>query len=234
MVSFMSSSFKAALKYLLIVVVSLGIGFSVWLLPHEAKKKTRSISITTPIDSKNEAGRYLQQASEDFFYHDFDKAIKNYGKAIIAFEKDNQLGKAAKVYESIGDLYKFRTRIKDAEAQYILAMQYHKKINNPLGEARAMMRAGDLFMERGKHALAKDWYAKAALLVKDDPPHPTQAVLFESMGRIYWKIEGNIPDAILWYTRARDSFSAMKNQMGYDHMTAVLNKLRGVEKHSSY
>ena len=97
-----------------------------------------------------------------------------------------------------------------------------------------MMRAGDLFMERGKHALAKDWYAKAALLVKDDPPHPTQAVLFESMGRIYWKIEENIPDAILWYTRARDSFSAMKNQMGYDHMTAVLNKLRGVEKHSSY
>ena len=63
--------------------------------------------------------------------------------------------------------------------------------------------------------------------MKDLPSHKTQAVLFESIGRIYWKIEENIPEAILWYTRARDSFSALENQMGYDHMTAVLNKLSG-------
>jgi tetratricopeptide (TPR) repeat protein len=226
----MSSFFKSALKYLLIVILTLAGGFSVWLLPDKAKEKPASTSITTPIDSKSESGRYLQQASEEFFYHDFDKAIESYGKAIMAFERDDHLEKAAKVYESIGDLYKFRTRIKDAEAQYILAMQYHHKINNPLGEARAMKRAGDLFLERGEHVSAKDWYARATLLVQDLPPHPTQAVLFESMGRVSWKTEENIPDAILWYTRARDSFSALKNQMGYDHMTAVLNKLRGVEK----
>ena len=226
----MSFFFKPALKYLLIVMLTLTAGFSVWLLPDKAKDKPASTSITTPIDSKSKAGRYLQQASEDFFYHEFDKAIENYGKAIIAFERDNQLEKAAKVYESIGDVYKFRTRINEAVAQYTLAMQYHHKINNPLGEARAMKRAGDLFLERGEHVAGKDWYAKATLLVKDLPPHPTLAVLFESMGRVYWKNEENIPDAILWYTRARDSFSALKNQMGYDHMTAVLNKLRGVEK----
>ena len=230
MAYFMSSFLKPALKYLLIVMCTLTAGLSVWLLSDKAQEKPEAKSITTPIDSKNEAGRYLQQASEDFFYHEFDKAIESYGKAIIAFEKDNQLEKAAKVYESIGDLYKFRTRIKEAEAQYTLAMQYHQKINNPLGEARAMKRAGDLFLERGEHVSAKDWYAKATLLVQDLPPHPTQAVLFESMGRICWKTEKNIPDAIRWYTLARDSFSALKNQMGYDHMTAVLNKLRGLEK----
>ncbi|MBC8288072.1 MAG: hypothetical protein H8E42_11420 [Nitrospinae bacterium] len=223
----MDSFFKPALKYLLIVVVTLAMGFSVWLLPHERKKKEEPASITTPIDAKDEAGRYLQQASEDFFYHEFDRAIENYGKAINAFEKDNQLEKAAKVYESLGDLYKFRTRIKEAEAQYVLAMQYHHKINNPLGEARAMSHAGDMFMERGEHAPARDWYTKGVALVQDLPPHQIQAVLFESMGRIYWKTEENIPEAILWYTRARDSFSALENQMGYDHMAAVLNKLRG-------
>jgi hypothetical protein len=46
-------------------------------------------------------------------------------------------------------------------------------------------------------------------------------------GAQIWTIEENIPEAILWYTLARDSFSALENQMGYDHMTAVLNKLRG-------
>ena len=219
--------FKPALKYFLIIVVTLAMGFSVWLLPHGAKKRDESVSITTPIDAKDEAGRYLQLASENFFYHEFDRAIENYGKAITAFEKVNQLKNAAKVYESLGDLYKFRTKIKEAESQYILAMEYHKKIKNPLGEARAMGRAGDLFMEQGEHASAGDWYKKGVALVKDLPPHKIQAVLFENMGSIYWKIEDDIPEAILWYTRARDSFSALKNQMGYDHMTAVLNKLRG-------
>ena len=218
--------FKPALKYFLIFAVKLAMGFSVWLLPHGTNKKDESVSITTPIDAKDQAGRYLQQASENFFYHEFDRAIENYGKAITTFEKESQLKKAAKVYESIGDLYKFRTRIKEAEAHYILAMEYHHKIKNPLGEARAMSRAGDLFMERGKYVPAGDWYKKGVALVKDLPPHKTQSVLFESMGRIYWKIEENIPEAILWYTRARDSFSALENQMGYDHMTAVLNKLR--------
>jgi len=219
--------FKPALKYFLIFAVTLAMGFSVWLLPHGTNKKDESVSITTPIDAKDQAGRYLQQASENFFYHEFDRAIENYGKAITTFEKESQLKKAAKVYESIGDLYKFRTRIKEAEAHYILAMEYHHKIKNPLGEARAMSRAGDLFMERGKYVPAEDWYKKGVALVKDLPPHKIQSVLFESMGRIYWKIEENIPEAILWYTRARDSFSALENQMGYDHMTAVLNKLRG-------
>ena len=219
--------FKPALKYFLIFAVTLAMGFSVWLLPHGTNKEDESVSITTPIDAKDQAGRYLQQASENFFYHEFDRAIENYGKAITTFEKESQLKKAAKVYESIGDWYKFRSRIKEAEAHYILAMEYHHKIKNPLGEARAMSRAGDLFMERGKHVPAGDWYKKGVALVKDLPPHKTQSVLFESMGRIYWKIEENIPEAILWYTRARDSFSALENQMGYDHMTAVLNKLRG-------
>ena len=219
--------FKPVLKYFLIFALTLAMGFSVWLLPHGTNKKDESVSITTPIDAKDQAGRYLQQASENFFYHEFDRAIENYGKAIATFEKESQLKKAAKVYESIGDLYKFRSRIKEAEAHYILAMEYHHKIKNPLGEARAMSRAGDLFMERGKHVPAGDWYKKGVALVKDLPPHKTQSVLFESMGRIYWKIEENIPEAILWYTRARDSFSALENQMGYDHMTAVLNKLRG-------
>jgi tetratricopeptide (TPR) repeat protein len=223
--SFMDSFFKPALKYLLIVTVTLAMGFSVWLLPHD--KKEEAESITSPIDAKDLAGRYLQQASEDFFYHEFDRAIENYGKAIAAFEKENQLQKAAKVYESIGDLYKFRRNLKAAEAQYILAMSYHHKINNPLGEAGAMNHAGDLFMERGENVAAGAWYKKGVELVKDLPAHQTQALLFENIGRFYWKTEKNIPQAIIWYTRARDTFSTLENQMGYDHMSAVLNKLRG-------
>lgn len=215
---------KSALKYLVIVIVTLGMGVLVWFLPHEKKEKEESITI--PIDAKDEAGRYLQQASEDFFYHEFDRAIENYGKAVKAFEKEGKLKQAAKVYESIGDLYKFRRRVSEAEAQYILAMQYHRKIKNPLGEARAMNHAGDLFMDHGDSTSAGAWYKKGVALVKEVPPGRIQALLFENMGRFYWKTEENIPEAIAWYTRARDTFAALENQMGYDHMTAVLDQLR--------
>ena len=222
---------KTALKYLLIVTVALAMGYSVWLLPHDKKESSKKVdqqaSITIPIDARDEAGRYLQQASEDFFFHEFDKAIENYGKAITAFEKENQFKRAAKVYESLGDLYKFRRNIKEAEAQYIRAMEYHRKIKNPLGEARAMNHAGDLYMESGETDSAGTWYRKGVELVKEVPPHQTQAFLFENMGKFYWKTEGNISSAIIWYTRSRDTFAALENQIGYDHTSAALSKLRG-------
>ena len=227
----MNSFFKPALKYFLILAMTLGMGYSVWLLPHAKKEKKikeqREESITSPIDAKDEASRYLQQASEDFFYHEFDKAIENYVKAITLFEKENKLKKAAKVYESIGDLYKFRRNIKQAEEQYILAIEYHHRIKNPLGEARAMNHVGDLLMEQDDKASAGAWYKKGVALVNEGAPSKNQALLFENLGRFYWKTEENIPEAIVWYTRARDTFSSLQNQMGYDHMSAVLNKLRG-------
>ena len=224
---FMNSFLKPALKYFVIVIVTVGMGVSVWFLPKDKKDKQENKSITSPIDAKNEADRYLQKASEDFFYHEFDQAIKNYGKAILAFEKNNQLKKAAKVFESLGDLYKFRGKTQQAQEQYVLAMEYHRKISNPLGEARAMSHAGDLLTEQGDTVSAGAWYKKGVQLLIDVPPNQNQALLFENMGRFYWKVEQNIPEAIVWYTRARNSFSALENQMGYDHMSAVLNKLRG-------
>jgi tetratricopeptide (TPR) repeat protein len=225
----MNSFFKPALKYFLIFVLTLGMGYSVWLLPHEKKEKKieEEKSITSPIDARDEAGRYLQQASEDFFYHEFDKAVENYGKAIAVFEKGSELKKAAKVYESIGDLYKFRRNMKQAEEQYVLAIEYHHRIKNIQGEARAMNHVGNLMMDQGDSVSAGTWYKKGVELVKEEAPNKNQALIFENMGRFYWKTEENIPEAIVWYTRARDTFSALQNQMGYDHMSAVLNKLRG-------
>jgi len=223
-------SFKMAVKYFFITVVTMGMGYSVWLLPHENKrpeKHEQSGPITSPIDAKDTADRYLQQASEDFFYHEFDKAIDNYGKAIATYESENQLKKAAKVYESMGDLYKFRRDFQQAEEQYLLAIEYNHRIKNLLGEARSMNHAGDLLMEQGKTVLAGSWYKKGVDLVKEGEPSKDQALLFENLGRFYWKTEKNTPQAIIWYTRARDTFSSLQNQMGYDHMSAVLNKLRG-------
>ena len=58
---------------------------SVWLLPRPTKKEE---AITPPINAKDEARRFTQQASENFFYHEFDQAIDNYKKAIVIYERE--------------------------------------------------------------------------------------------------------------------------------------------------
>tara|TARA_Y100000588_G_scaffold182853_1_gene196622 strand:+ start:521 stop:1234 length:714 start_codon:yes stop_codon:yes gene_type:complete len=216
--------------YFGILALVLAMGMSVWLLPKPIKKEEEK-PITPPIDARDEAGRYIQQASENFFYHEFDKAVKNYKKAIAAYEKKGKLKKAAKIFESIGDLYKFRRNLKEAEKHYKFAMENHRKNQDSLGEARAMNLAGDLYMERGIFPPAGAWYKKGLELVKNDLPHIVKALVLENMGHYFWKTE-NISEAIVNFTQARDTFSSLKNQMGYEHMSAVLNKLRGGQSHS--
>ena len=216
--------------YFGILVLVLGMGMSVWLLPKPIQKEEEK-PITPPIDARDEAGRYIQQASENFFYHEFDKAINNYKKAIGTYEKEGELKKAAKIFESIGDLYKFRRNLKEAEKHYKFAMENHRKNQDSLGEARAMNLAGDLYMERGIFPAAGTWYKKGLELVKNDPPHIVKALVLENIGHYFWKTE-NIPEAIVHFTQARDTFSSLNNQMGYEHMSAVLNKLRGGQSHS--
>ena len=205
-------------------------GMSVWLLPKPTKKEEEQ-PITPPIDAKDEAGRYIQQASENFFYHEFETAINNYKKAIAIYEKDEEFRKAAKIFESIGDLYKFRRNLKEAEKHYKLAMENHRKNQDSFGEARAMNLAGDLYMEREIFSPAGTWYKKGLDLVENDPPHIIKALILENMGHYFWKTE-NIPEAIAHFTQARDTFSSINNQMGYEHMSAILDKLRGGQSHS--
>ena len=52
--------------YFGILALVLAIGMSVWLLPKPIQKEKEQ-PITPPIDARDEAGRYIHQASENFF-----------------------------------------------------------------------------------------------------------------------------------------------------------------------
>ena len=53
----------------------------------------------------------------------------------------------------------------------------------------------------------------------------TKALLLENLGNYFWKTE-NIPKAIVQFTESRETFAALENQMGYEHISAVLDNLR--------
>lgn len=189
--------------------------------PDEARE--RSVPKPKP-SSSEEADSLIRQASENYFYHEYGKAAENYQKAIVLYEGRQDLTRAAKTYESLGDLYKTAQKPEEAEKHYILAADYHQRIENYPGQARAMKELGDLHVSLNHLDLAGEWYRKALLIFKNREPHLVLALVQEALGQLNWEIK-KVPEAVQYFTQARDTFAIVKNPMGFDHMNNVLNRL---------
>lgn len=182
-----------------------------------------------PIDAKDEAGRFIQQASENYFFHEFVKGAENYRKAIAIYEAENKIPQVARTYESLGDLYKFANEVKEAEGSYLKAVSYHTQIEDSVGEGRALMHVGDLYQGREQMDTAGEWYKKAGAAVEGAKPHRDLAKVHEAIGHYYWKVE-DLPSAIDHFKQAQATFAALKSQTGYDHITKVLGLLKKKSK----
>ncbi|MFQ5451624.1 MAG: tetratricopeptide repeat protein [Nitrospinaceae bacterium] len=178
-----------------------------------------------PINAADEAGRLIQRASENYFFHEFVQGAENYRKAIAIYETRKNFTRAAKTYESLGDLYRFANQVEEAETSYLKAVDYHTSNHDAVGTGRALKHVGDLQLALGHEDSAGEWYEKAGQAIEGAQPHRDKAKVYESIGQYYWKIE-NIPQAIGHFTHAQETFAALKDQMGYDHVTKVLGILK--------
>ena len=111
----MLKKLKPRTKIALIVslIITFGLSFRIGL--DKFFYKEPNIAITPPIDAKDEADRLIQTAAQNFFYNEFDQAVENYKKAIALFERRKNFKRAARTYESIGDIYKFSQNSKEAK-----------------------------------------------------------------------------------------------------------------------
>ena len=114
----MLKELKPRTKIALIVslIITFGLSFRIGLDKFFIEETNQAI--TPPIDAKDEANRLIQTASQNFFYHEFDQAVENYNKAISLFEERKDFKRAARTYESIGDIYKFSRNSKEAKNAY--------------------------------------------------------------------------------------------------------------------
>lgn len=184
------------------------------------------------IDAEDEADRYIQQASQNYFFHEFDKGVENYRRAIAIYEARKDFHRVAKTYESLGDLYQFAHKAVDAESSYLKAVSFHSQNHDVVGEGRSLKDIGDLYMDQKRFDLAGEWYQKAGLAIKDAKPHRELAMVHESIGRYHWDRD-NLLQAKENFLKAQEIFMALKDQMGYDHITYVLALLKRKSKPSS-
>lgn len=182
-----------------------------------------------PINAEDEADRFIQQASENYFFHEFGKGAENYRRAIAIFESRKDFQKAARTYESLGDLFKFAHDVEQAESSYLKAVSYHSQNQDSVGEGRSLMQVGDLYMDLEQFVEAKKWYQKSGRAVKNAAPHRDLAKVYESIGQFFWKTD-DLTEAEKNFAQAQETFAALKDQMGYDHMTRILAILKKKRK----
>ena len=185
-----------------------------------------------PIDAEDEADRFIQKASENYFFREFDKGAENYRQAISIFETRKDLHRVAKTYESLGDLFLFAHRVKDAESSYLKAASYHDQNQDAIGKGRCLKEIGGLYMDQKRFELAGEWYRKAGAAIKDAKPNREQATVYEAIGRYHWD-RNNLDQARENFLLTQKIFVAIKDQMGYDHITYILALLKRKSKSSS-
>lgn len=185
-----------------------------------------------PIDAKDEADRFIQKASENYFFHEFDKGEDNYRQAISIYEARKDFYRVAKTYESLGDLFQFAHKVQDAESSYLKAVSYHNQNQDAIGKGRCLKEIGGLYMDQKRFELAGEWYRKAGVAIKDAKPNREQATVYEAIGRYHWD-RNDMDQAMENFLLTQKIFLAIKDQMGYDHITYILTLLKRKNKPSS-
>ena len=214
---------KSKIIFLVSVIIAFGLFFRVSL--DKFFYKESNVAITSPIDAKDEADRLIQIASQNFFYHEFDQAVENYKKAIELFEQRKNFKRAARTYESIGDTYRFSRNSKKAKNTYLLAVEYHQKIQNRIGEGRAMKKIGEFHMERSEFNKAGEWFKKAVAKIKETKPNLVKAKIYETQGRYFLEIE-KTSMALEAFQKAKSTFDKIGYPLGYDNISPMIQKLK--------
>ncbi|SVB61684.1 uncharacterized protein METZ01_LOCUS214538 [marine metagenome] len=221
----MLKKLKSRTKIALIVslIITFGLSFRIGLDKFFIEETNQAI--TPPIDAKDEANRLIQTASQNFFYHEFDQAVENYKKAISLFEERKDFKRAARTYESIGDIHKFSRNSKEAKNAYLLAVEYHQKLQDKIGKGRAMKKIAELHMDYSELDKAGEWFGKAVMEVKDAKPHIVKAKIFETQGHYFLKTE-QISKALEAFQQAKSDFDKAGYPLGYDNISPMIQKLK--------
>ena len=170
------------------------------------------------------AAAYIQKASDNYFYREFDQAAQNYQKAIALYEERGNRALVAKTYASLGDLHVWGHDLVAAEKSYLQAVKIHAGNQDVLGEANALKEIGDLNMKQDRLQTAEGWYQKSMAVLRQEKPNRVVGSVHEGMGHMYWQAE-KIPQAIVAFKQARAIYATLHYNMGFDHMTNVLKRL---------
>ena len=203
---------------LLMIIVPIGINLT--------RDTSDSSSLNLPPMPEDKADRFVQIASQSYFFHEYPKAIENYENAIKVYETRGETRRVAKTHQSIGDVYKILGQYDSAEKEYLISADHHSEIGNLAGKAEAYKKIGSMHSELGERSRALDWYLQSLKAVESGPPSMILGQILETIGRFYWE-KKQASEAIEHLLRAKETFVAIRFHMGTEHMTNLIDLIQG-------
>ena len=210
-------------KFLLLTILVLLLGIP--LVINLTRDAPVPSSLNLPPLQKDKADRFIQLASQNYFFHEYPKAIENYQNAIKVYKVRGETRLIAKTHQSIGDVYKIINNYNGAEKEYLISADYHAQIGNLTGQAKAYKKIGVMHAEIGKTENALEWYQKSLELIKNSPSSMTLGQIQETLGRYYWG-KKEVPSALSHLAKARTAFTDIGFHMGVEHMTNLMKIIK--------
>lgn len=214
--------FLLALGFILLLVLP----FSVF---RESNSPPRQMPLNDTIQPyavpEDEAAALVQKASENYFYREFKQGADNYRKAIAIYESRKDYPSMARIYHSLGDLYLWARKLDEAEENYVQAASYHMQTQDAQGQANDLMEIGEIYRKTDRFDTAEEWYQKSLKALHASKINRVLGRVQEARGHNYWANE-QLPQAIDAFTQAHNTYSQLNYQMGAEHISHVLDRLK--------
>lgn len=200
-------------------------------LPFAALHKADPVATMSKDDTINpypapddEASALLQKAAENYFYREFDQGADNYRKAIAIFEARKDFPQMAKAYHNLGDLYVWGHRPEEAEVNYRLAADFHRQVDNLMGEAEDLMEIGEIHKKAERFEEAEKWYLQSLSVIEGMETNRVHGRVQEARGHNHWA-NNKLAEAIAAFTEAKKVYSSLHYNLGVDHISNVIFRL---------
>lgn len=210
-------------------ILLLALPFTLWHREEKPQPLPKNDTINPYALPEDAAAALIQKAAENYFYREFKEGAENYRKAIALYEARQDASKVARTYHSLGDLYLWARNPEAGEKSYIQAANYHIQAKDPLGQANDLIEIGEIHRKVQRFKRAEEWYQKSLLALAGTGPNRVFGRVYEARGHNHWQSQ-DIPRAIEAFSQARKTYAALNYQLGIQHMSNVLERLRNGDR----
>ncbi len=155
------------------------------------------------------------KVSDYYFYDksDYKKSLEIYKKRLELYKYLNNKKELSKVYNEIGNIYKFKSDYEKALNYYQKALDLKKATGNRVGEAYTHIGIANVFINWGKYKDGLKHYEICNKICEQEHDTIGIAAAVTGLGNIYYQTN-NIAKALKYHKKAYKLYYAINNKEG--------------------
>ena len=195
-------------------------------IPMESKSANDEIAVLT--SSFQNLITMLRLGNSDYYRGNLDLAAKNYNKALEIFKiSGNQKGMAV-CANNLGNIYRIRRNVADAETSYKLAISIALEMKDNTVLPKRYNNLAQLYADSENVNLARDYFEKAVNICNDHNLKADLALVFRNFG-LFKAQHGQVEDGKALIRSALDIDFNNQDDLGTAYNQFYLGKIAAIE-----